>query len=135
MKFNKKVIIRTRSSINTTMDDISLLYESILISEMSEDVIDYIDDNKRHLPFSDLFNNKLRLVIPIGGDLTAREIMEDLSKIKDFSGVDLETGEVIRKVKLDPKYGKVEEKEQKMNIGKAVSALKIDPTQKKKYLD
>lgn len=117
------------------MEDISLLYESVLISEMSEDVIDYIDDNKQYLPFSDLFDNKLRLVIPIGGDLTAKEIMDDLSKIKDFSGVDLETGEVIRKIKLDPKYGKGEEKEQKINIGKAVSALKIDPAQKKKYLD
>lgn len=117
------------------MEDISLLYESVLINEMRQDVIDYLDRNKDELPFSKMFGDKLRLVVPIGGDLTAREILEDLKSLKDYSGIDVGSGEVIRKIKLDPKYGQGSEKEQKMSIGKAVNSLKIDPEKKKKYLD
>jgi hypothetical protein len=49
--------------------------------------------------------------------------------------VDLKKGEVIRKIKLDPKYGQGEHKEQKINIGKAIAALKVSENKKKKYLD
>ena len=117
------------------MDDISLLYESVLINEMTQDVVDYLSSNKNQLPFSKMFGDKVRLVVPIGGDITAREILEDLKSLKDYSGIDIGAGEVIRKIKLDPKYGQGSEKEQKMSIGKAVNSLKIDPEKKKKYLD
>ena len=112
------------------MDDISFLYESVLINEMTDDVVDYLNTHKEDLPFSKMFGDKVRLVVPIGGDITAREILEDLKSIKDYSGIDIGAGEVIRKIKLDPKYGQGSEKEQKMGIGKAVNSLKIDPEKK-----
>lgn len=114
---------------------ITLLYESMMINEMTDDVISYLDKHKEDRPFDNMFGDKLRLVIPIGGDLTAREILEDLKSLKDYSGIDIGSGEIIRKIKLDPKYGQGSEKEQKMSIGRAVNALKIDPEKKKKYLD
>lgn len=117
------------------MDDISLLYESVLINEISDQVISYLDTHREALPFPHIFGDKLRLIVPIGGDLTAKEILEDLKSLKDYSGIDVGSGEVIRKIKLDPKYGQGSEKEQKINIGRAVNALKIDPDKKKKYLD
>jgi hypothetical protein len=121
--------------LNNSMDDMSLLYESVLINEMTQDVVDYLGSNKDQLPFSKMFGDKIRLVVPIGGDITAREILEDLTSLKDYSGIDIRAGEVFRKIKLDPKYGQGSEKEQKMSIGKAVNSLKIDPEKKKKYLD
>ena len=120
--------------------ELSRLYEETvtsdyqIINEMTDDVVDYLNDNFEKLPFDSIFGDKLRIVIPIGGDLTARSIISDLKRIKDFSGFDLRKGEVIRKIQIDPKYGGGD-KEQKINIGKAVSALKIDPDTKKKYLD
>lgn len=108
--------------------------DSYFINEMTENVIDYLNNNFKKLPFDSIFGDKLRIVIPIGGDITARAIINDLKRIKDFSGFDLRKGEVIRKIQIDPKYGGGN-KEQKINIGKAVSALKIDPDTKKKYLD
>jgi hypothetical protein len=121
--------------LNNSMDDMSLLYESVLINEMTQDVVNYLGSNKDQLPFSKMFGDKIRLVVPIGGDITAREILEDLTSLKDYSGIDIGAGEVFRKIKLDPKYGQGSEKEQKMSIGKAVNSLKIDPEKKKKYLD
>lgn len=113
---------------NTTIN------ESRIINEMTDDVIEYLNNNADKLPFDNIFGDKLRIIIPMGGDITAREILNDLKRIKDFSGFDLKKGEVIRKIKLDPKYGGGE-KEQKINMGKAVSSLKISPETKKKYLD
>jgi hypothetical protein len=108
--------------------------DSHIINEMTEDVIDYLNDNFEKLPFDSIFGDKLRIVIPMGGDITAKSIINDLKRIKNFSGFDLHKGEVIRKIQIDSKYGGGD-KEQKINIGKAVSGLKIDPETKKKYLD
>lgn len=115
--------------------NIGNLYEARLIREMDERVIDYLNDNKEDLPFSDIFEDKLRIYIPIYSDPTAKEILDTLKRIKDYGGLDLEKGEVIRKVKLDPKYGQGSEKEQRMNIGSAISKLKLTDEDKKKYLD
>jgi len=117
------------------MDEISLMYESIIITEMEDKVIAYVERQKDALPFDHIFGDKMRIFVPLTGDDMAREIINDLKQIKDFYKVDIHTGEVIRKIKLDPKYGRGAEKEQKVNMGKAINSLKIDPETKKKYLN
>lgn len=117
------------------MDDLSLLYESVLITEMNDKVVRYLNQHLDGLPFDNIFGDDLRIVIPIGEDLTAQEIVNDIKRIKDFAGMDLKKGEVTRKIKLDPKYGQGEEKEQKIGIGKVIAALKISEDKKKKYLN
>lgn len=118
------------------MDEISLIYESLIINEMTEDVIEYIQNNTDgKLPFDNIFGTDLRILIPIGGDSIANSIINDLKRIKDYHGFDPKTGEVIRKIKLDPKYGRGSEKEQRINIGRVVSSLNLDNQKKKEYLN
>ena len=114
--------------------NIANLYEARLIREMDERIIDYLNDNKEDLPFGHIFGDNLRIYVPIYSDPTAKEILETLKRIRDYDGLDLDKGEVVRKIKLDPKYGGGE-KEQRMNIGTAISKLKISDEDKKKYLD
>ncbi len=116
-------------------DDLSLIYESVLISEMTQEVIDYVDEHKGDLPFDHIFGDKMRIFVPLTGDDMAQEILNSLRSIKDYSGVDLKSGEVVRKIKLDPKYGQGGEKEQKIQMGRAISSLNIDPDTKKRYLN
>jgi hypothetical protein len=111
------------------------LYESVLITEMNQKVVDYLNQHSDDLPFDHIFGDKMRVAFPIGTDITAQSIMDDLKRIQHFDKVDLKKGEVIRKIKLDPKYGQGEHKEQKINIGKAIAALKVSENKKKKYLD
>jgi hypothetical protein len=121
--------------LNKFMDELSLLYESILISEMNQEVIDYVEEHSEELPFGHIFGEKMRIFVPLVKDNIAQEIINSLKSIKDFASVDLKKGEVIRKIKLDPKYGQGEEKEQKIQIGKAINSLKIDNDVKKKFLN
>jgi hypothetical protein len=114
--------------------NIANLYEARLIREMDERIIDYLNENKEDLPFGNIFGDNLRIYIPIYSDPTAKEILETLKRIKDYGGLDLDKGEVVRKIKLDPKFGGGE-KEQRMNIGSAISKLKISDEDKNKYLD
>jgi len=111
------------------------LYESVLITEMNQKVVDYLNQHSDDLPFDHIFGDKMRVAFPIGTDITAQSIMDDMKRIQHFDKVDLKKGEVIRKIKLDPKYGQGEHKEQKINIGKAIAALKVSENKKKKYLD
>jgi len=111
------------------------LYESVLITEMNQKVINYLEQHTDELPFDHIFGDKMRVAFPIGTDITAQNIIDDLRRIKNFDKVDLKKGEVIRKLKIDPKYGKGDYQEQKINIGRAISALKIVEDKKKKYLD
>lgn len=111
------------------------IYESVLITEMNQKVVDYLNQHSDDLPFDYIFGDKMRVAFPIGTDITAQSIMDDLKRIQHFDKVDLKKGEVIRKIKLDPKYGQGEHKEQKINIGKAIAALKVSENKKKKYLD
>lgn len=116
--------------------DLAMIYESMLITEMDDKVINYLQQHTDKLPFDFLFGDDLRIVIPISDvDMTAKEIMDDIKRIKDFDKVDLKKGEVIRKIKLDPKYGQGDSKEQRVNIGRVISALKVSEEKKKKYLD
>lgn len=124
--------------LNTIMNylkDVGQLYESVLILEMDNRVIDYLNRHKDKLPFDHIFGDKMRVAFPIGTDITAHSIMDDLRRIQHFDKVDLKKGEVVRKIKIDPKYGQGDFKEQKINIGKAISALKIAEEKKKKYLN
>jgi len=111
------------------------LYESVLITEMNQKVINYLEQHTDELPFDHIFGDKMRVAFPIGTDITAQNIIDDLRRIKNFDKIDLKKGEVIRKLKIDPKYGKGDYQEQKINIGRAISALKIVEDKKKKYLD
>ena len=115
---------------------LSFLYEKVLINEVSQKYVDVIKKaaNDHVLPFENIFNDKLRIILPIKGTETYNAILNDISKIKDFDRFDPEKKEVVRKIKLDPKYGGGE-KEQKINLGKAINSLKIDPETKKKYLN
>jgi hypothetical protein len=111
------------------------LYESVLITEMNQKVVDYLNQNTDKLPFDHIFGDKMRVAFPIGTDITAQSIIDDLKRIQHFDKVDLKSGEVVRKIKLDPKYGQGDYKEQRINMGKVISALKIAEDKKKKYLD
>lgn len=114
--------------------DLAMIYESMLITEMDDKVINYLQQHTDKLPFDFLFGDDLRIVIPISDvDMTAKEIMDDIKRIKDFDKVDLKKGEVIRKIKLDPKYGQGDSKEQRVNIGKVINSLKVDEIKRKKY--
>jgi hypothetical protein len=111
------------------------LYESVLINEMKEKVVRYLQNHTDQLPFDHIFGDKMRVAFPIGTDVTAQSIIDDLKRIQHFDKIDLKLGEVVRKIKLDPKYGQGDYKEQKINMGKAISALKIPEDKKKNYLD
>lgn len=114
---------------------LELSYASKLITEMTEDVIDYLNDNKDDvLPFDSIFGNKNRIVIPLVFDELASKVLTALKGVKGFAGIDYDTGEVIRDIQLDPKYGGGK-KQQRMKIGKAVQSLNISDDQKKTYLD
>jgi hypothetical protein len=102
---------------------------------MDERIIDYLDEHKEDLPFSHIFGDEdLRIIIPIFSDPTAKDIINALKRIKDYGGIDLDSGELIRKIKLDPKHGGGE-KEQRIKLGSAISKLKLTDDDKKKYLD
>lgn len=126
--------------LNKFSDDIAKIYETtILVNEVSQKFVDEVKDAvaDRELPFQDIFGDAVRIVIPfdtVNSDTVISDILSEISKIKDYAGVDMKKGEVTRKIKLDPKYGGGE-KEQKIAIGRAVANLKIDEDKKKKFLD
>lgn len=113
------------------------LYNTMLLQEMTSELVDYVNEHRRELSFPRIFKNPdiLRIAIPLENENpTAKELLSVLKQIRDFDSVDAESGEVVRKIKLDPKYGKGE-KEQRLKLGTAVSKLKISEEQKKKFLD
>jgi len=126
--------------LNKFSEDIAKIYENtILVNEVSQKFVDEVKDAvaDRELPFQDIFGDAVRIVIPfdtVNSDTVISDILSEISKIKDYAGVDMKKGEVTRKIKLDPKYGGGE-KEQKIAIGRAVANLKIDEDKKKKFLD
>lgn len=120
-----------------SLDNLEFLYESIIINEMNQNVIDYITDHEDQLLGLDsIFGDKMRIAIPLSDDSgIISDMMSDIKHIKDYAGFDPKTNEVIRKIKLDPKYGQGSEKEQRIQLGKAISSLKIPEEKKKKYLN
>jgi hypothetical protein len=121
---------------NQDLNKLSFLYEKHIINEVSQKYVDVIKKAAADhvLPFENIFKNKLRIIIPILGTEIYNNILNDISKIKDFDRFDPAKKEVIRKIKLDPKYGGGE-KEQRINLGKVINSLKIDQEIKKKYLN
>lgn len=126
--------------VNKFSKDIATIYEHhVLINEVSRKFVDEVKDAvaDRELPFQDIFGDAVRIVIPLdtaSSDTIISDIITEISKIKDYAGVDLKKGEVLRKIKLDPKYGE-KEKEQRLSIGKAIASLKINQEKKQKFLD
>jgi hypothetical protein len=126
--------------LNKFSKDLATIYEHhVLINEVSQKFVDEVKDAvaDRELPFQEIFGSAVRIVIPLdtaSSDTIISDIITEISKIKDYAGVDLKKGEVVRKIKLDPKYGEGE-KEQRVSIGKAIAALKIDQEKKQKFLD
>jgi hypothetical protein len=112
------------------------LYSKVVINEISSKYVDEVKDAIRdnELPFNNIFGDKLRIVIPVKGTKTYVEILDAVSKIKNYSGFDPQKKEVIKTIKLDAKYGGGE-KEQRINLGKAISSLSIPEEQKKKFLN
>ena len=112
------------------------IYERTIINEISKKYVDEVKDAVKgnELPFNNIFGNKLRIIIPVKGTKTYVEILDAVSKIKNYSGFDPQKKEVIKTIKLDPKYGGGE-KEQRINLGKAISSLSIPEEQKKKFLN
>ena len=112
------------------------LYSKVVINEISSKYVDEvkaaIDGNE--LPFNNIFGDKLRIVIPVKGTKVYNEILDAVSKIKNYSGFDPQKKEIVKTIKLDPKYGGGE-KEQRINLGKAISSLGIPEDQKKKFLN
>jgi hypothetical protein len=123
--------------LNKFSDDIAKIYETtILVNEVSQKFVDEVQDAiaDNELPFQNIFGDKLRFVVPLQTDPVLFDILDAVSKIKNFAGVDLKSGEVIRKIKLDPKYGGGE-KDQKVNIGRAINTLEIAEEKKKQFLN
>lgn len=112
------------------------LYSKVVINEISSKYVDEVKDaiEGNELPFNNIFGDKLRIVIPVKGTKVYNEILDAVSKIKNYSGFDPQKKEVIKTIKLDPKYGGGE-KEQRINLGKAISSLGIPEDQKKKFLN
>ena len=107
----------------------------VLLNEVSSK---FVDEVREHMkvgawPFQNIFGDSLRIVIPLMADSMLAEIMKLISKIKNYSGIDLKKGEVFRKVKIDPKYG--DSKDQKINIGRVINKLDIDDEKKTIYLN
>ena len=116
---------------------LSVLEEDLkIINEISSKYVDAVKDavKDKELPFNNIFGNKLRLKIPIKGTEMYGEILQQISKIKNFDHFDAQKKEVVKKIQLDPKYGGGT-KYQKINLGKAISSLSLPEEQKKKMLD
>lgn len=111
------------------MNRVNQIYNSVLL-EMDERVIKYLNDNVEDLPFGHIFGDDLRIIIPMYGNYTARAILNTLKRIRDYGGLDLNSGEVIRKIKTQQG-----EKEQRIKMGSAISKMKLSDEDKKLYLD
>jgi hypothetical protein len=117
----------------------SILLENAYLKVINEIASEYVDNVKnaiadKELPFNDIFGNKLRLKLPIKGTDTYSQIINQISKIKNFDHFDPQKKEVVKKIKVDPKYGGGE-KFQRINLGRAISLLDLPEDQKKKMLD
>ena len=117
-------------------DAINIWKNYRLINEVSEQYIEEIQDaiQNKELPFNNIFGDKLRIWIPVSGTETYNEILNVIKNIPNYDSFDPEKKEIIKKIKLDPKYG-AGIKEQRINLGKAISSLKLSDSLKKKYLD
>lgn len=87
------------------------------------------------MPFDNIFGDKMRLVIPFTGSSDYDELKNQLSKINGFVSFDPVKKEVVRKVKIKKPTGEKDTKDQKLNLGKAISTLKISDEQKKELLN
>jgi hypothetical protein len=130
-------IIRLNTNMRSfVQEEIYNIYKhDILLNEVASKFVDEVKEYMKEgpWPFQNIFGDALRIVIPLMADSTLAEIMKIISKIKNYAGVDLKKGEVFRKVKTDPKYG--QSKDQKVNIGRIINKLDIDPEKKKLYLN
>lgn len=118
-------------------DSLNIWNKYKIINEISQRYIDEVNEAVRdnQLPFNNIFGDSLRLVLPIIGAETYEEILNVIKKIPNYSGFDPEKKEIIKLIKLDPKYGGGL-KEQRINLGKALSSsLKLPDELKKKYLN
>ena len=82
-------------------------YRSILLNEISSEYVEKIKKavKDKELPFDNIFGNKLRIIIPLTGTETYNQIKQEITKIPNYSGFDPEKKEIIKKIKLDAKYG------------------------------
>lgn len=119
------------------MNDRELIWEAYLqINEVSQNYIDEVKEAvaNNELPFNNIFGNKLRIWIPVSGTQTYKEMMEVIKTIPDFDRFDSKTREVVQKREVEAKYGGGV-RERRINLGRAISSIKMPEDKKKKFLD
>jgi hypothetical protein len=116
--------------------DIAELYKESLITEMTHEAIEALDDwvDYDNLPFDNLFGKDLRIAVPIVKDPQVNDLMSALRSVDNFAGVDLKKGIVKRKIKIPEEHGGGE-KEQEINLGRALQRSRLDPEKRKQLMD
>lgn len=114
--------------------DLAFQRKNEMLLEVSQKYIDKINEYKKELPFNNIFDDKLRIVIPLSGTSTYTELIDELGKIPNFSYLDSDKKEIVRKIKTKTPQGEGE-KEQRISLGKAINSLKIDKEKKTKFLN
>jgi hypothetical protein len=110
------------------------LYKNILLTEMNKKYIAMVEDIRDDLPFDNIFGDDLRIIISFSENAKYQELKDELSKMNGFISFNPVKKEVIRKVKIKTPQGEGT-KDQVLNIGKAISSLKIPEEKKKKLLN
>jgi len=108
------------------------IYKSTILNEVSRQYVDEVKEavKDKELPFNNIFGDKLRILIPINGTEVYNRIKKALQTIPGYVEFDVSKKEVVRKVKT-----KIGDKEQRISLGRAITALKVPEEEKKEYLD
>ena len=114
-------------------ENLEKIYENILILEVRNEIVDDIKNSIEgtQRPFENIFKGKTRIILPLLGVSTYKEMLEEFKNIPGYKAFDPFKKEIVRTVKL--KNG--DEKETRISVGKAIANLKINPEHKKKLLN
>jgi hypothetical protein len=120
---------------NNTIKLLEEKYNQVVLSEMQQKYIDMVKEVKKDLPFDNIFGKNLRIILPFSQNQTYNELKSEISNLPGFVQWNPDKKEVIRKVHYRKPNGEEGTKDQILNIGKAISLLKISPEKKKEYLN
>lgn len=120
---------------NNTIKLLAEKYNQVVLSEMQQKYIDMVKEVKKDLPFDNIFGKNLRIILPFSQNQTYNELKSEISNLPGFVQWNPDKKEVIRKVHYRKPNGEEGTKDQILNIGKAISLLKIAPEKKKEYLN
>jgi len=116
-------------------DPIAALYESVLLQEMDQDVINHINYEFKDPAFDHIFGNKTRIVIPILKDRGAEKFLNALKTVPNLYKFNPDNLTALITTHLDPKYGKGETKTQEIGIGKLIHRMKVSNEDRSFYLN